>query len=343
MHTFHSMGKTTEVAADRARDQAKTVLPAEVARGVYIAHPPSAQALKLMHLLIAQAGGRMAEDVQHELRLSGIRKNEGMRNHDRASLEILFSELSAATLIHDAKEKRRVTIGGLLDRAQIDYRDEGTTGDLLVTWWFGGAFRSMAEKSCHWAIMDRQTIFALRSKYSILLFQHIASLVNLKHTNSKTFTVPELRSMFGISEGKSKRFSDLKRNIIKAAIAEINQLSRLTLTATSNKIGRTVASVTIAWAINPDPTEVKRELDRSNIGRKVRLQGTAETPVAAFPTSGSIRYKDPWSQLARENCNWDSAKIADAFRAWCSIKKIALDAPKIEQKFVNFCASQKTI
>ena len=192
MHTFHSMGKTTEVAADRARDDAKTVLPAEVARGVYIAHPPSAQALKLMHLLIAQAGGRMAEDVQHELRLSGIRKNEGMRNHDRASLEILFSELSAATLIHDAKEKRRVTIGGLLDRAQIDYRDEGTTGDLLVTWWFGGAFRSMAEKSCHWAIMDRQTIFALRSKYSILLFQHIASLVNLKHTNSKTFTVPRI-------------------------------------------------------------------------------------------------------------------------------------------------------
>ena len=77
------------------------------------------------------------------------------------------------------------------------------------------------------------------------------------------------------------------------------------------------------------------------VGRKARLQGTGETPIAAFPAAGSIRYKDPWSQLARENCNWDSAKIADAFRAWCSIKKIALDAPKIEQKFVNFCASQK--
>ena len=201
----------------------------------------------------------------------------------------------------------------------------------------------MAEKSCHWAIMDRQTIFALRSKYSILLFQHIASLVNLKHTNSKTFTVPELRSMFGISEGKSKRFSDLKRNIIKAAIAEINQLSRLTLTATPNKIGRTVASVTIAWTINPDPTEAKRELDRSNIGRKVRLQGTGETPIAAFPAAGSIRYKDPWSQLARENCNWDSAKIADAFRAWCQERKIKLDAPTIEPIFVNSCTKQPQV
>ena len=46
------MGKTLDVARDRAFDQKNTVLPAEVARGVYIEHPPSAQALKLIHLLI---------------------------------------------------------------------------------------------------------------------------------------------------------------------------------------------------------------------------------------------------------------------------------------------------
>ena len=51
------MGKTTEVAADRAYDQTKTVLPKEVARGVYMQHAPSLQALKLMHLMIGTAGG----------------------------------------------------------------------------------------------------------------------------------------------------------------------------------------------------------------------------------------------------------------------------------------------
>ena len=80
-------------------------------------------------------------------------------------------------MVFDDTEARCEIIGGFLDRAKLDYRQE-VSDDLLVTWWFGGAFRSMAEKSCHWAIMDRQTIFALRSKYSILLFQHIASLVN---------------------------------------------------------------------------------------------------------------------------------------------------------------------
>ena len=155
--------------------------------------------------------------------------------------------------------------------------------------------------------------------------------------------MPELRVALGLPEGKIKRFADLNRDVLTPAIAEINQLSRLTLTATRHKIGRTVASVTIGWAINPDPTEVKRELDRSNIGRKARLQGTAETPVAAFPTSGSIRFLDPWERLARENCNRDHGKIADAFRAWCRKKKIKLDANGIERIFVNFCASQKKI
>ena len=77
------MGKTTEVAADRAFDNTKTVLPAEVARGVYMQHAPSLRALKLMHLMIGKAGGRMADDTTHQMRLSDIKKITGMQNHTR--------------------------------------------------------------------------------------------------------------------------------------------------------------------------------------------------------------------------------------------------------------------
>ena len=70
------MLKTTKVAADRAHDQTKTVLPAEVARGVYMQNAPSLKALKLMHLMIATAGGRVAEPVQHEMRLWAFWKRQ---------------------------------------------------------------------------------------------------------------------------------------------------------------------------------------------------------------------------------------------------------------------------
>ena len=334
------MNKTIQIAKNRDYDQTKTVLPAEVARGVYIENPPSAEALKLMHLLIGKAGGTMAEDRRHDLRLADIKKLDGMRNHSRATLRQLFTELAGAVIVFDDTKAGCEIIGGFLDRARLDYRDE-LNGDILVAWWFGGAFREMASASNHWAIIDRQTVFALSSKYSILLFQHIASLVNLKHTNAKTFMVAELRSLLGISEGKQKRFADLKRNCLQPAIAEINHTSRLTLEAKYHKTGRTVTSVTIAWHKKADIEPVKQAQADHSIAREGKRK-EAQEPLS-FPATSSVKYKDPWEQIARENCNWDHAKIADAFRSFCAQRNIPLDARNIEQTFTNFCKSQTRI
>jgi hypothetical protein len=339
------MIKTTQVAADRAHDQTKTVLPTEVARGVYMQHAPSLLALKLMHLMIGTAAGRMADDTRHEFRLSAIRNIKGMDNLTRKSVVPLFVELRAATLINDDLTAMRTVIGGLLDEAVVDYRHE-VSGDTLITWTFGSTFRRMARDSNHWAILDRQTVFHLTSKYSVLLFQHISSLTNLKHVTSKTFTIPELRAMFGVPDAKHKRFAELNRWTLQPAIAEISQLSRLTLTATIHKIGRTAASVEIAWEVRPDPTETKRELDRPKVGRKARRNGTTETPVLSFPEHGSIRDTPTWDKIARDNAPKldgghvpDLRKLADAFRKWCDGKSIPLDTVKIEKTFTTWCKS----
>lgn len=339
------MIKTTQVAADRAHDETKTVLPAEMARGVYMRNAPSLLSLKLMHMMIAQAGGRMAEPIRHEMRLSDINKIEGMKNHTHKTLTPLFEELRAATLTYDDTEKQRVVIGGVLDTAVLDYKHE-VSGDTLLSWYFGRMFTDMAENSYHWAIMDRQTVFHLTSKYSVLLFQHISSLTNLEHVTSKTFTIPDLRAMFGVPEGKLSRFADLRRFAIEAAVAEISQLSRLTLTATPRKIGRTVASVEIAWEVKTDPTQTKRELGRSKVGRKARREGTAETVALSFPASGSIKDTQPWDKIARDHApklegrhTPDLRQLADAFRKWCDGKSINLDATSIEKSFTTWCKS----
>ena len=110
-------------------------------------------------------------------------------------------------MVFDDTEAQCEIIGGFLDRAKLDYRQE-VSDDLLVTWWFGGAFREMAEKSCHWAIMDRQAIFALSSKYAILLFQHIASLTALDHITSKSIYCAGTAGCFwGAGRQVGKRFS----------------------------------------------------------------------------------------------------------------------------------------
>ena len=334
------MGKTLDVARDRAFDQTKTVLPAEVARGVYIRNAPSLQALKLMHLMIATAGGRMADPVRHEIRLADIRKIDGMKNHDRESLTPLFEELRAVVIREGdpADDEQRVVIGGLLDHAILN-RNDPISGDTLLSWFFGRMFIEMAEKSNHWAILDRQTVFHLTSRYSVLLFQHFASLVNLDRMNAKTFTVPELRALLGVPEGKHQRFAELNRWCIKPAIEEINHLSRMTLTATPNKIGRTVASVTLGWAVKDDPSAAKRELAGSKVGREARRDGSAETVAVSFPEAGGITYSPHWLDLKRAaGCNKDNDLIASDFRRFCASKGIRLDASNIEKLFSDFCA-----
>jgi hypothetical protein len=207
-------------------------------------------------------------------------------------------------------------------------------------------FIGMAEKSDHWAIMDRQTVFHFNSKYAVLLFQHTSSLTSLKHVTSKTFMIPELRTMFGVPQGKLTRFADLNRRALEIAIAEINQLSRLTLTATLNKIGRTVASVEIAWEVKEDPAETKAELDRPKVGRKARRDGTAETPVLSFPEHGTIRDTQPWEGIARNHSPKldgrhvpDLRVLADTFRKWCAENSIPLNATSIERSFATWCKS----
>ena len=182
----------------------------------------------------------------------------------------------------------------------------------------------MAEKSNHWAILDRQTVFHLGSKYSVLLFQHISSLTNLDHVTSKTFSIPDLRAVLGIPEGKLDRFVHLRQRAIDHAISEINQLSRLTLTATPHKIGRTVASVTIAWEVKPDPTEAKAELNRPKVGvprgemERPRCLYRRSPPLGAFP---SIALDAHWRALFEAHVTRiqgghlpDSKLVCDAFR-----------------------------
>lgn len=159
-----------------------------------------------------------------------------MRNHDRATLRALFIELRGAVIAYDKSEEKAEIIGGFLDKATIDYRDEAN-GHLLVKWWFGRVFFVKSRKSRTIGLFLIARQFALSSKYAILLFQHVASLANLDRISSKTFTIPELRALLGVPAGKLDRFSNLNTWALKPAIAEINQLSRMNLTVTPKKPG----------------------------------------------------------------------------------------------------------
>ena len=151
----------------------------------------------------------------------------------------------------------------------------------------------------------------------------------------------------GVPDGKMERWNDMNRFALKPAIAEINQTSRLTLTATLRKIGRTVASVTIAWEEKPQEAkkEAKRELDRPKVGRKERREGAVDVLVPPFPASGglspSITLDAHWRALFEAHVARiqggklpDSKLVCGAFRKSRGDK---LDDTTTERHFINFC------
>ena len=335
------MTKTTQVAADREHVPNDIVTPAETARAVTVHNPPGLDAQKLMLLLVKTAAGRMAEDALHQIRLSDIRREKGMKNHDRASLGPLLDQLHAAIIRADDPERRLIERGGFLSRSSLDYRHE-ETGDVALTWAFGKPFRDLAAASCHWAILDRQTVFALTSRYAFALFQHVSSLTNLENVASKTFTVDELREALGVAQGKLNQFKHLNDRAIKPAIAEINRTSpRLTLAATPNKIGRKVVSVTISWTEKPlaEKREGRAELERHSAGRRHRQDGTAERIAEHPPFPDSIHsFRGGfWETVYRDaGCKADMEATRTGFIEWTE----RTGKPRTPQLFFNFCKGE---
>lgn len=336
---------TIDVARDREFGDQKTVLPTEYARAVVVENAPSAQALKIAHLMIATAGGRMADDTWHEIKASQIKKIKGMRKPAKKTLAPLFLELRKLTYHFDDKENSKLTIGGFLDYAEIDYAHD-ETGDLSIKWQFSFMFKKMAEKSQHWAILDRQTVFALRSRYSILLFQYLSSLFNLKYKSNHSFTIEELRSVLNIEAGKVTRFSTLNQKILKPVLAEINHLSRFTIKMDMVKSGRTVTGVNFSWSTKEDTSKTKAELDASKVGRKVRQAGTADKPVMShpFPASGGLSLdkfwldegKRIWSDTGKISRDFPDTKlIADHVRKKISEQGMSLDDMRVTKLFEN--------
>ena len=333
---------TLQVASDRANIPKEGVIPREMARGVWIERPPGAAATKCLHMMIDHAAGRMADECWHEMHLRDIRKVRGMRNHDLGSLREIVYEIAAATFSFEVdvdQQRRKVGIGTFLESGELVYyrHDEG---DLIFRWRFGYSFRELARESNHWAILDRQAFYLMKSRYSLALFQHISSSLRLRHLSSETLSIEQLRAVLGIGAGKLKRWTHLHRDALKPAISEINKRASFDVEMRLIKAGRRVKAVELFWAEKPDKRITRLENERHSAGRSARDAGTVETPAVAFPGEGSIAFDTRWQTLKRAaGCNMDNTMIAEKFRGFCASRKIRLDARNIEKVFNDFCAT----
>ena len=300
-------------------------------------NPPSLQALKLQDVLMKNAGGKSADDRWHELPLATFKQVKGFRNLTHEDVVRLFEELRSVTMRHVNNAEGHTAIYGLIAVGRVDM-DEGN-GRLRYK--FDDEFRKIVEKSNLYAILDYRAGLAMSSRYAHRLHEMI-SFRAARQRQIERFTVEELRARLGVQTGKLARWSDFKKYSLDVAIDEVNQSSRFRVSfRITKRERRKTTEVELTWEVKEVLEDAKKEQEAHSVARKGRR---AETKIRlSFPETGSVKYTDPWEKLARENCNWDHGKIADAFRSFCAHKNIKLGAKNIETVFVNFCKSQSRI
>lgn len=369
------MGKTLQVIGDRAYDDSRSYHPGELAdaRFADLTNPPSLAALKLHEVLFKAAGAAVADDKWHQIDLAALRAVEGIRNYDRRGLVDLFKELRGVVMEYDTD--RETVIAGLLDVAKVEFEDG--SGPTVVRWKFGEGFREIVANSDYWAIIDRSAALSMTSRYALRLHEMIALRINLERKASEVFKLDDLRARLGVPAGKLVNWTHFSQKALQPGIAEVNQLSRFTVSMQPKKRGRSVVAVELAWEEKSDLVETKGELVRHSAGRKARRAGTVETvvetpqeavggrkglrtvnppskrstalpeapdgPPDAFPPSGSIHFT-AWEKIARgalPSPTPDLTMVADAFRQWTAQKQIPLTGPKILAAFQGFCRKYK--
>lgn len=165
----------------------------------------------------------------------------------------------------------------LLGTNAVEERDAG-----YFYYTFPPDLLAVITQSKAWATIKSHIMYALRSKYSIRLYEMIERRIGLTKAFEE-ISVSEFRAFLGVPEGKLERFADFNKHALKPALEEVNHLTDFCVTVSTVKRGRTVEKLLLHWH-KKSPEQLKaahEERERSRVGRYARWDSRVEDIV--FP------------------------------------------------------------
>ena len=226
----------------------------------------------LYNQLLANAWNNIRTQPVHKVLKASLRGTH--ESNDR--LEDAFDKLMGAWAKIRARDPQSGEMATfrvhLLGTNKEEDRDDG-----YFYYTFPPDLLAVIQQSKAWATIKSHIMYALRSKYSIRLYEMVERRIGLMKQHEE-FTVDEFRSMLGVPENKLDRFADFNKHCLKPALAEVNQLTDFDVQVLAIKKGRTVEKLRLAW-FKKSPSRLKDahdERERSRIGREARRQGSVE-------------------------------------------------------------------
>lgn len=297
---------------------------------------------RMWNLLLVNAWCDRLEDptADFEIPLRELRGLHDSNDRVRQSLEKLQTTLISARM-PDGKTRTVQMLGG----TDID-DDERTDGVLKYD--FHRKLVPLLRRSEIYARMEMKVLTALSSKYSLALYEALSLRVNMRRSVEE-IPLDTLRQWLGVEPGKLTQWAHLQQRALAPAVQEVNALSPFSVEIEPIKRGRKIDRVRVTWAkkqpFSPAEQAAAREVNRAKVGRKARVNGTAETVVEPFPADGRVKWSQ-WEAIAREALPRpleDIDRAGGRFVAWCAEKAIPLDSGGIEKTFRGWAARQKPV
>ena len=236
---------------------------------------PSAAARKMLALLIQTAAGDAWKAGPHSVFKRELRGSHN--SYDR--LGDAFDELQGTLLRIEtvAPDGRAAALVAPVVAYRIEHLEDD---DRSRVWWeFSEPARRAMQGSDHYAAMNRATLLAFESRYSVTLYERGALLVGRRVSRWRG-TVEELREVMGVPAGHYRNWADIRRKVVEPACAEVNLLADFTCGWTVEQGPRSKVVAVELWFRPKDQAAratAQGELEGTRTGRKVRRDELAKT------------------------------------------------------------------
>lgn len=348
------LGRTLRAAAASQKTSLDYVFkPGELVEAEFEAGSLSASGRKSFGLMLRVAGKEAGEKKTFTITKSELR---GTHKSNERIQPVMDELLRVIVRIRTTTKsgKPAVMSQSLLANCVEETSDNGAG---VVEFEFSDGFRAVVQRSNYYAKVNITVQLALQSRYSISLYD-LGCLVINRYNRVIEIPVEELRRRLGIQEGSFKNFAELRRDVLKKAKGEIDQLADFTFDweeIRGSGRGRPVITVRLIFAPKESDSlkETARELDRPKIGRKARRDGADEMVLAlpsptyknqisgpsVFP-SDSLHYCSDQrivTIVADYAQGWDRDNVANAYREKMGDKLETLSGNALYKSWEGFC------
>ncbi len=284
---------------------------------------------RIYNMLIDNAWDTITEDRVHEISKQELGHSKH-KSYDRIgeSIERLMGAMAKVRIKQDGEI-------AFLRVQLLGPNTEQTRKDGMISYTFSKQLRDIIHDSQIFARLQREVMYQLTSKYSLVLYEMIQKRGNQRFIREQAFEVDELRDIL-VQPGRLTSWINFRNKALDPAVREVNAMSDYNVSYDVRKRGRKITHVILKWRrkdeLAADATQ--RELDQPRIGRRARIEGSSEQIVEP-----EEHYIPPLSTGIYERAKelfpgFDVYAVEAAWRDWAAKKSEPVINP--EGAFLNF-------